>query len=207
MHRSTWASIPTPSPPASAPPIRPRALHPVEAVLGEPVSVTTHVKALCRGVQHYDHIAIVLDGSETMSHNASRDMKTAAETLVRSLQLEDQRAKKVGVVEFGATTRVLCRPANDERRVLNCMNRVDRRGAPDMAAGISEGTKMLKAARAQVDPEFLAEVMVVFSNGRVDDGCRSAVSAQASGREQRSSRHRRVCEPRLQRQVHAPGGL
>jgi uncharacterized protein YegL len=154
-----------------------KAAGPDLVLLGETVDITLTVKATCfaRGISL--HVVLVLDGSNSMAGQPSRAMKSAAERLVRRLDMETYPSTQVGIVEFDSVAGTRCRLTNDTDRALGCVDRVQASGGTAIDRGIQEGWKVLRQGRSGLDMDRITEVMVLFSDGRNDAGCGPVLNA------------------------------
>jgi hypothetical protein len=186
----------TPTPESRCMPDVETTVWPDTVLLGESVDVTHTVNVICAGERMYRHIALVLDGSDSMRGDPQSDRDAAAGSIVSSLDLKDYPSTTVAVIGFADDTQLLSRLANDEASVLRAVGRAGpdslrhprmmppgSRGLDDntrLDVGIREGHHALVVGRQGLDRLFVTEAMVVLSDGRNTDGCapvRKAASA------------------------------
>jgi Mg-chelatase subunit ChlD len=158
-----------------------KVAYPKVILLGEEVGVTLTVKAVCDGVRFPLHIVLVLDASSSMVGEPDRQMKAAAATLVRGLQMADNPATMVGVVQFNSTARTLTALTNSEGQAVAAIYKLQMHVGTRIDAGIREGLKILRQGRG--NDKDVTEVMVVLSDGGNNDGCAPVLQAasQAKG--------------------------
>ncbi len=149
-------------------------------LLGETVDVTLSVTALCSGEQFPLHIVLVLDNSGSMTGEPEREMKKAAKELVRNLNLKDNPATQVGVVEFNSVANIRCQLTNQSGRVNGCIGGIRSGGGTQIDAGIRRGMQVLTMGRSGfASSDEIREVMVVLSDGESNSGC-GPVEAEAN---------------------------
>ncbi len=175
---------PTPPPSPCLPdlqnPVNPRAF-----LLGATTVVTFRVRFGCPAESMPLHIVLVLDASGSMAGEPSREMQGAARELIDRLNLRDNPATMVGVVEFESTARTLCQLTNQASQAKGCVNRVGTSGGTCIDCGIREGLKVLVSGRRLVSAGATrSQVMVVLSDGRDDEGCTPVLAAARQAKSQ-----------------------
>ena len=167
--------------------VRHKTASPPVILLGETVDITLTVTAICAGEQFPLHIVLVLDASGSMAGEPTAEMKKAARQLVKSLDMRNNPATKIGVVAFAGSATILCQLTDNASRASGCVGKVGASGGTSISAGILAGIRVLVTGRRalEVDAESIREVMVVLSDGADNAGCgpvqRAAGQASAQG--------------------------
>ena len=147
-------------------------------LLGETVDITLTVTALCAGEQFPLHIVLVLDGSGSMAGEPNREMKKAARNLIQRLNMKDNPATQVGVVQFNSAAKILCQLTNRSGTANGCVGRVGAAGGTNIGEGINAGLRVLQKGRQGIgDPDSIREIMVVLSDGEDNQGCGNVQAA------------------------------
>jgi len=179
-----WMPTSAPASPAQAPAAAPCAVEtdkvaaPGTLVLGETVDVTLTVSSRCLAEMPL-HLVLVLDGSSSMAGRPTQDLKAAAIQLVEKLDLENNPARRVGVVRFNSAAAKLCDLTNDASAVVSCIGRIGAAGGSAVDLGIKEAVKVLKSGRPVPDSPDGREVMIVMAHGDDNTNC-SRVPAAAN---------------------------
>ena len=114
------------------------------------------------GVRHLD-LFLVLDTSRSLKRTDPRDYRRAgAIGLVRSLPLRSDI--QIGVVDFDRKANVLSPLTSDRDDVIGVLERLDRSGRTDLAAGIRTALNGF-ALRGRGDA---SRVMLLFTDGKSD---------------------------------------
>ncbi|MEO8082629.1 MAG: VWA domain-containing protein [Ardenticatenales bacterium] len=153
-------------------------------LLGETVDVTLTVTALCAGESFPLHIVLVLDGSGSMAGDSEMQLKKACRELIDRLNMKDNPATEVGVVQFNSAAKVLCQLTNRASQASGCVGRVGAAGGTCIDCGIKAGLGVMNRGRTNAaDRDSIREVMVIVSDGENNAGCGPATAAagQAKG--------------------------
>jgi hypothetical protein len=180
--------------------IHEKVASPDAVLLGETIDITLTVRAICPREVYPLHISLVMDASGSMMGRPEAQMRSAAERLVLSLDLESHPATKVAVTQFRGDARRLAPLSNDRDRVLKAVRRVTarfsarppvrppRQSRPDgntrIDLGIDHGLRSLRAGRRGLDRDSITSLMVVLSDGFNDAGCPPVLRAARKARGQ-----------------------
>jgi len=165
--------------------VRHKSASPPVILLGETVDITLTVTALCAGEQYPLHIVLVLDASGSMAGEPNTEMKKAARQLIKSLDMRNNPATRIGVVSFNSSANILCQLTDNASRASGCVGKVGASGGTSISSGILAGIRVLVQGRRdlEVPAEDIREVMVVLSDGSDNAGCGvvQRAAGQASG--------------------------
>jgi uncharacterized protein YegL len=147
-------------------------------LLGEEVTVTLTLRPVCPVDDSPLHIVLVLDGSSSMTGEPNREMKKAARQLIDRLNMQDNPATQVGVVQFNSAAKILCQLTNRSGQANGCIGRVGAAGGTNIGEGINAGLRVLQKGRTGFDdPDSIREIMVVLSDGEDNQGCGNVQAA------------------------------
>ncbi len=167
------------------------ASRPADVLLGESVDVTLTVNAFCGSEPPRHHIVLVLDGSNGMrgpgaSTAFERHQKEAASEFVRNVIVDAPPYTKVGIVVYGGKARILCELTDQADLVIDCIDRVTKRGEPEIDQAISRAHEVLRRGRTGFpDPTRIRDTIIVTASLPNADGCPplsvAAEAAEADG--------------------------
>ncbi len=153
------------------------------AYLGGRAGITLTFQAYCRASTIPLHIAFVLDGSETMAGEKTRQMKAGVIDLVESLAMEDHPTTEVAVIEFNSRAYTRCRLTASESRTLACIRRIRSEGEAAIDLGLREGLIELVRGRSD-DQAEIHEALVLVSDGQNQAGCVPVLQAANQAKSQ-----------------------
>ena len=175
MERRLWGWIPgillavaahTAPAPAAEPELRVEIHSPVsgQVLSGAETSIeVTGGASVFGGVRHLD-LFLVLDTSRSLNRTDPRDFRRAgAIGLVRSLPTRSDI--QIGVVDFNKRANLLSPLTSDREAVIAVLERLDRSGRTDLAAGIRTA---LAGFEGRGRPDA-SRVMLLFTDGKSDE--------------------------------------
>ena len=161
------------------------SVEPKEVILGDVVDVMIRASSLCRGEIPPLHVALVLDGSGSMTAESLDVMKSSAKDVVAKLLSGDRPNTKVSVVEYAERATIRCELTADVSEIETCIDAVGADGPTAMDKGIKQGVHTLTKGRSGITrTEELMEVLVVFSDGKNITGCEPVEEEAIRAKEQ-----------------------
>lgn len=152
------------------------------ALVGSRVDVTTALNVLCVGEAFPLRFVLVLDGSRSMAGEPTEALKREMHQLVDRLDLANNPATSVAVVEIHQPSKRLCALTNDPTEVHACIDRLAADGGSDIAGAVGIGIETLRAGRAsENERDTIREVLIVVTDGGNSEGCGplQAIAGQA----------------------------
>jgi Mg-chelatase subunit ChlD len=148
------------------------AASPEVALRGELIDLRMDVRPMCVGSSAPTHVVLVLDASGSMAGEPQAVLRDVAGDWIATSVPDANPTLRVGVVEFNNEARTLCALTTDVRKLHGCLRRLRAQGGTDIAAGIDEGLRLLRAGRA-ASPDLPAprEVLVFLTDGENNAGC------------------------------------
>ena len=147
------------------------SVEPETIALGETVDVTLHASVTC-SEEAALHLALVLDGSSSMTPESLTSMKESAKAMVDALELGDYPRTRIGVVEFAESAVIRCDLTADIPEIEACIDGIGSEGPTVIDSGIKSGMQMLTAGRSGFSSsDLIREILIVFSDGKNEAGC------------------------------------
>ena len=141
-------------------------------LLGETVDMTLTARPDCPEGYAPLHVVLVLDGSGSMAGEPNREMKGAARNLVHGLNMKENPATQVGVVQYNSAAKILCQLTNRSGVASGCIGRVGASGGTNIGDGIHAALRVLRKGRVGVaDVGSVREAIIVVTDGEDNRGC------------------------------------
>ena len=148
------------------------SVEPEEVILGDVVDVILRASYLCPPEYSPFHLALVLDGSGSMTAESLDVMKSSAKAVVAELRLELNPRAKVSVVEYAERATIRCELTADVPKIEACIDAVGADGPTAIDEGIKGGLTTLTSGRSGISSsDEIQEVLIVYSDSESSTGC------------------------------------
>jgi len=175
---------------------------------GETTTIRLALGVACTGVTSPLHLVVVLDASEAMAGEPSREVESAMKTLISGLHLAKNPTTLVGVVEFNTGARTICRLMNDEAKLLDWVGRTRPAGGSAIDRGIAKGYGRAGAWESGTGP--VGDTQPGHAPGLQWQkllGLRPGKGSRPPGHERRRAHDHELLEPHRQRGLPYALGL
>lgn len=146
-----------------------RVAAPIEPVLGAVLSISTSLRTTCGPDPRPLHLVLLVDASDSMVGEPLRALQDGIERALYDFDMVVGERPQLAVVAFADEAEVKRALTSSVDQVIAGVRGIVAGGGSCLDCGLDEALKVLRAGRVGHDPEDLREVVLLLSQGVVDE--------------------------------------